>query len=297
MKTYLSRICVIASALMASATAAYAERIGQSAPGQLNLQEPATPMMTQIYDLHTFMLYIITGITVFVTALLIIVIVRFNKKANPTPASWTHNTSLEVAWTVAPVILLVMIVVPSVKLLQEQEDFEKVVPDLVIKATGYQWYWGYEYPDEGIEFEALMLGSGAAEMNDEVREELAEYDYPETAWKLATDYKVVVPLGKTVLMQITGADVIHAWTIPAFGVKADAVPGRLNQTYFRADEVGIYYGQCSELCGANHAYMPITVEVKSEEDYAAWLEEAKEEFAMERAPASTDKPVVELAAR
>ena len=297
MNTNLTRIGAIASAVVAIATAAQAERVGQSAPGQLNLQEPATPMMAQIYDLHTFMLYIVTGITIFVMALLLIVIVRFNKKANPNPASWTHNTSLEVAWTVAPVILLVMIVVPSVKLLQEQEDFEKVEPDLVIKATGYQWYWGYQYPDEGIEFESIMLGLGYAEMNDEVREELAEYDYPETAWKLATDTRVVVPVGKTVLMQITAADVIHAWTIPAFGVKADAVPGRLNQTWFRADEVGIYYGQCSELCGANHAYMPITVEVKSEEDYAAWLEEAKEEFAMERVPAQGDKPAIELAAR
>lgn len=254
------------------------ERIGQSAPWQLDLQAPATQMMAQISDLHHMMLIIVTVITIFVVVLLAIVILRFNRKSNPTPSKVTHNSLLEFVWTAIPVVILVVIAVPSVRLLQLQEDFEKVEPDLVIKATGYQWYWGYEYPDEQIAFEALMLGKGYAEMNDDVREELAEYGYDESVWKLATDTAIVVPVNKTVLMQVTGADVIHAWTVPAFGVKVDAIPGRLNQTWFRAEQIGTYFGQCSELCGKDHAYMPITVKVVSEQDYAAWLEEAKEEF-------------------
>lgn len=279
------------AASMTVAGTAMAERIGQSAPGQLNLQEPATPIAQQIYDLHNFMLVIITGITIFVLALLAIVVFRYNAKANPVAAKFTHNTTIEVVWTVAPIFILAMILVPSIRLLQAQEDFEKVEPDIVIKAIGYRWYWGYEYPDEAVAFESLMLGLGQAQMNDDVRAELAEYGYPENAWKLATDTRVVVPVNKTVLMQVTAADVIHSWAIPAFGVKADGVPGRLNQTWFRATEEGIYYGQCSELCGRNHSFMPITVEVVSEEEYAEWLVMAKDEFAAEAPlPAPVEAP-------
>ncbi|MEO1504895.1 MAG: cytochrome c oxidase subunit II [Pseudomonadota bacterium] len=273
----LAALVAGASALQAAAQSEEG-RVGQSAPWQLNFQEPATQMMAQITDLHQLMLWIMAVVSVFVMVLLVIVIMRFNRKANPTPSKFTHNSLLEFVWTAVPVVILVIIAIPSVRLLQLQEDFDKVEPDLVIKATGYQWYWGYEYPDQQIEFESLMLGLGYPEMNDEVREELAEYGYPETAWKLATDTAVVVPIDTTVLMQVTAADVIHAWTIPAFGVKVDAIPGRLNQTWFRAEQIGTFYGQCSELCGKNHSYMPITVKVVSQEDYDAWLEEAKEEF-------------------
>ncbi|MEO1328111.1 MAG: cytochrome c oxidase subunit II [Pseudomonadota bacterium] len=263
-------------------------RVGQSAPAQLDLQTPATPIAQQIFDLHHLMLVIITLITVFVLALLLIVIVRFNRKSNPKPATWTHNTPLEVMWTVVPVIILVIIAIPSVRLLQAQENFERVEPDLVIKATGYQWYWSYSYPDQGIEFDAYMIGLNKAQMDDEVRESLADKGYSEKRWKLATDNPMVVPVGKTVLMQVTGGDVIHSWAVPSFGVKADSVPGRLNQTWFRVNEVGTYFGQCSELCGAYHSYMPIAVKVVEQPVYDAWVACVQENSADDCPTPATD---------
>ncbi|MCI4660518.1 MAG: cytochrome c oxidase subunit II [Neomegalonema sp.] len=244
---------------------------GRSVPGQLDMQTPVTQVARQVQDLHTGMLYTMIAICVFVLALLAIVVLRFNAKSNPTPASWTHNTKLEMVWTFVPVVILFIIAIPSFKLLTLQEDFEKVEPDLVIKATGYQWYWGYEYPDADIVFDSYMLGLGATQMNDDVRDELAEYGHAPELWKLAVDNPMVVPVNKTVLVQTTGADVIHSWTVPSFGVKADSVPGRLNQTWFNVERVGTFYGQCSELCGVNHSYMPIAVRVVPQEQYDAWV--------------------------
>ena len=270
-----------AAAWMASAAAAAAEisgeiGIGQSEPGQLDLQTPATQVARQVADLHHFMLVIITGVTIFVLALLLIVVLRYNRVANKTPARWTHNTLVEVVWTAGPVVILLLIAFPSVKLLQLQEDFSQVAPDLVIKATGNQWYWTHEYTEHGVEFDSTMIGYGEPVLNAAVREELAEYGYPDRAFKLATDTAVVVPVNKTVLVQVTAADVIHSWTVPAFGVKADGVPGRVNQTWFNAEKQGVYFGQCSELCGKDHSFMPITVKVVSQPVYDAWLACAKE---------------------
>ncbi len=292
-------------AALGGATGAAAQeggRVGQSAPAQLDLQAPVTPIAQQITDLHHLMLVIITGITVFVLALLAIVIVRFNRRANPKPAAWTHNTPLEVVWTVVPVLILIVIAIPSVRLLQAQEDFSKVEPDLVIKANGYSWYWGYEYPDQGIdEYSSWMIGSALdvgykSEMDDELRAALAAKGYAENRWKLAVDNALVVPVNKTVLMQVTGKDVIHSWVVPAFGVKADAVPGRLNQTWFKATEVGTYFGQCSELCGAYHAYMPIAVKVVEQPVFDAWVSCVRDKGVEECPTPATDPGVAAAAA-
>lgn len=275
LRTAKNRFVGLASALgaMAASTGmAAAQAVGQSAPGQLDLQTPVTQVGRQIYDLHHMMLAIMAVICVFVIALLIWVAIRYNSAANKKPASWTHNTLLEVVWTGIPVVILVVIALPSIKLLQLEEDFTKVEPDIVLKATGRQWYWSYEYPDQGIEFDATMIAKGVAEMNDDVRTSLADAGYPETVWKLATDQAIVVPVNKTVLVQVTASDVIHAWAMPSFGTKADAVPGRLNQTWFNAEQEGVYFGQCSELCGIEHAYMPITVKVVSQAEFDAWVE-------------------------
>ncbi|MEL6316453.1 MAG: cytochrome c oxidase subunit II [Pseudomonadota bacterium] len=273
-------IGIATAAMGASVGAALAQAgseigIGQSAPGQLDLQTPVTQVARQIFDLHWLMLVIITGICIFVLALLAIVILRYNRAANPKPQSWTHNTTIEVVWTAAPVVILVIIAVPSVALLQLQEDFDRVEPDVVIKATGNQWNWTYLYAEQEIEFTAAMLGYGQANMNDEVREELAEYGFPERAWKLATDLPVVVPVGKNVLVEVTASDVIHSWTVPAFGVKADGVPGRINRTWFNVEKPGVYFGQCSELCGKDHSFMPITVTAVSPEAFETWAACAK----------------------
>jgi cytochrome c oxidase subunit 2 len=237
---------------------------------QLGFQEAATPTMVWIEEFHTLILWIISAIVLFVLALLIIVMVRFNAKSNPVPSKTTHNTFVEVAWTLIPILILLVIAVPSFRLLY----FDRIIPDadLTIKAIGNQWYWSYEYPDaDGMTFDSLMVEDA----------ELKE-GQPRL---LAVDNDVVVPVGKTVRVIVTATDVIHNWAIPAFGMKMDAIPGRLNEAWFRADKTGIFYGQCSELCGQRHAFMPIAVRVVSEADYAEWLEKAKQEFAS--APAAT----------
>jgi len=193
------------------------------------------------------------------------VVVRFNRKANPTPATFTHNSPLEVAWTIIPVVVLVFIGAFSLPVLFKQQEIPEA--DLNIKVTGYQWFWEYEYVDDGVLFSSYMLQD----------DELEEYGYTADQRLLATDTAVVVPVGATVVMQVTAADVIHSWTIPAFGVKQDAVPGRLAQLWFAAEQEGVYFGQCSELCGKDHAYMPITVKVVSQETYDTWLAEAQEQ--------------------
>ncbi|WP_442954632.1 cytochrome c oxidase subunit II [Parvibaculum sp.] len=226
--------------------------------GGLGLQEAVTPVMHDIIAFHNLLLWIITAITLFVLALLIIIVVRFNRRANPTPSKTTHNTLLEVAWTVLPVMILVVIAIPSFRLLYK----EIVVPeaDLTVKAVGYQWYWGYEYPDNGD----ISLISNMVEDAD------LEPGQPRL---FAADEAMVVPVDTTVRVIVTAADVIHAFAVPQFGVKVDAIPGRLNETWFRAEKTGMYYGQCSELCGTRHAFMPINVRVVTQEEFEQWTEQ------------------------
>jgi cytochrome c oxidase subunit 2 len=259
-----------AAAAMAVGTGQAVAETGVARDWQLGFQEAATPTMVWIEEFHTLILWIISAIVLFVLALLIIVMVRFNAKSNPVPSKTTHNTFVEVAWTLIPILILLVIAVPSFRLLY----FDRTIPDadLTIKAIGNQWYWSYEYPDaDGMTFDSLMV---------------EDADLKEGQPRLlAVDNDVVVPVGKTVRVIVTATDVIHNWAIPAFGMKMDAIPGRLNEAWFRADKTGIFYGQCSELCGQRHAFMPIAVRVVSEADYAEWLEKAKQEFAS--APAAT----------
>ncbi len=266
----LKRLAAAAVALVAVNEAALAG-LGQPSPWQLGLQQSATPVMDNIIWFHDFLLWLIVAIALFVLALLVIVMVRFNARANPTPSKTTHNTLIEVAWTLVPVIILVTVAVPSFKLLFLQQTIPPA--DVTVKATGKQWYWSYSYPDAKFEFDSLML-------KDNERK-------PDQPRLLAVDNAMVVPVNKVVRVQVIGSEVIHAFAVPSFGIKIDAVPGRLNETWFKATREGVYYGQCSELCGKDHAYMPIEVRVVSERDYAAWLEQAKKKYAVDEAPRTT----------
>ena len=250
--------------------------IGVPTPSGTGFQPAVTELARDLQWLDGMLLIIITAISLFVVFLLGYVIFKFNRKANPEPSSFTHNTPVEVAWTVVPIVILVFIGAFSIPVLFKQQ----VIPDgdINIKVTGYQWYWGYEYTDHGFGFDSMLIGDGKV-LTPEVEAELVEAGYSKDEFLLATDTAVVVPVDKVVVMQVTGADVIHSWTIPAFGVKQDAVPGRLGQLWFKAEKEGVYFGQCSELCGKDHAYMPITVKVVSQENYEAWLSGAIEEFA------------------
>ena len=254
------------------------EIIGQPHDKLLGFQPAASSLAVEQQWLDHMILYIITVIVIFVCALLLYVILRFNSRANPTPRRFTHNTPLEVAWTLVPVIVLVFIGFFSLPTLFNQQEFPE--GEVVIKVTGNQWFWSYEYPQEGIgPYDSYMIGGlnlgGDNRLTPEIEAELTKAGYSKDQWLLATDTAMVVPVGKIVLLQVTAADVIHSWKIPAFAVMQDAVPGRLAQAWFRADKEGIYFGQCSELCGKDHAYMPITVKVVSEAAYAAWVEKAK----------------------
>ncbi|WP_187429963.1 Cytochrome c oxidase subunit 2 [Roseobacter fucihabitans] len=275
------------SGLMAgfAATAAQAqdglEIIGRPVDGKMGFQPAVTELAEDLQWLDGMILVIITVITIFVTGLILWVAYRYNAKRNPTAASFTHHTPVEIAWTIVPIVILVFIGAFSLPILFKQQEIPEA--DITIKVTGYQWYWDYEYVDDGFEFSSYMIGApatgGTNMKTPEVIAQLEEAGYSEAEFLLATDTSVVVPVNKTIVMQVTGGDVIHAWTIPAFGVKQDAVPGRLAELWFKAEQEGIYFGQCSELCGLNHTYMPITVKVVSEEAYAAWLADAKEEYA------------------
>lgn len=268
----ISRICAAASGMAAAAfwgTTALAQEVlpdlpsvGKPVPGGIGFHPAATELARDQQWLDHFVLIIITAITVLVCLLLLIVIFRYNSRANPVPARFTHNTPLEIAWTLVPVLILVAIGAFSLPALFRSQEMPEN-PDVVIKATGNQWYWSYEYPDNGVAFDSIMLP----------REELAQYGYSDDEYLLATDTAVVVPVGQTVLLQVTASDVIHSWTIPAFAVKQDAVPGRIAQAWFNVEREGVYFGQCSELCGINHAYMPIVVKAVSPEIYAAWIAE------------------------
>ncbi len=242
--------------------------MGQPSPGEMGFQGAATPVAEEIHRFYDFVNIIIVAITVFVMLLLLYVIYRFNERANPTPSKVTHNTILEVAWTVVPILILVAIAIPSFRLLNLQYSYPKA--DLTLKATGYQWYWEHAYPDLGITFETRML-------DDESRQALIAENLPAPR-NLAVDNEVIVPVGKVVNTLITAAPdgVIHDWTIPSFGSKVDAVPGRITSTWFKPTVEGIFYGQCSELCGKDHAFMPIAVRVVKEEVFAAWTDTMKQ---------------------
>jgi cytochrome c oxidase subunit 2 len=252
----------VAGMTLAAGGAAFGQ---QPKPWEMTLQEAATPVMEDIISFHNLLLVLITLITLFVLALLVIVAVKFNAKANPVPSRTTHNTLIEVAWTLIPVLILVAIAVPSFRLLFKQLDLPKA--DLTVKATGKQWYWSYSYPDNGkFEFDSLM----------------AQDKQPRL---LGVDNEMVVPVNKVIRVQTTGADVIHAFAVPSFGIKIDSIPGRLNETWFKATKVGMYYGQCSELCGKDHAFMPIAVRVVTDQEFASWVEAAKKKYATN--PANT----------
>ncbi len=274
------RATTILSALWASigaifaATAGFAqdgleglEVIGKPVDGGLGFQPAVTELARDIHWLDGVINIIIGLIVAFVVLLLAIVVLRYNSRSNPTPARFTHNTPVEVTWTIVPIIILVFIGAFSLPILFKQQEIPEA--DIVIKATGNQWYWTYEYPDSEFSFDSFMLA----------REELEENGYSQDEYLLATDTAVVVPVDKTIVMQVTGSDVIHAWAMPAFGVKQDGVPGRLAQLWFRAEQEGVYFGQCSELCGKDHAYMPITVKVVSQQAYDQWLQGAIAEYA------------------
>jgi cytochrome c oxidase subunit 2 len=260
-------LAIMVCAVLAGGGAALAA-LGQPSPWQLGLQQSATPVMDNIIWFHDFLLYIITAIVGFVLVLLLVVMVRFNARSHPTPSRTTHNTLLEVAWTTIPIVILLVIAVPSFKLL----FFELIPPpaELTVKATGKQWYWTYGYPDNGgFEFDSNL-----------VKDEDLKQDQPRL---LTADTEMVVPVNKNVHVLTTGADVIHSFAVPSFGIKIDSIPGRINETWFKATREGVYHGQCSELCGRNHAFMPIVVRVVSEQAFAAWVEEAKKKYAAKEA--------------
>ena len=247
----------VAGATLLAGGVAFAE-LGQPSPWEFTLQPSGSPVMDNIHWFHNLLLTLITVITLFVLALLVTVMIKFNARANPVPSRTTHNTLIEVAWTLIPVLILVGIAVPSFRLLFLELDVPKA--DVTIKATGKQWYWSYAYPDNGkFEFDSLM----------------AQDKQPRL---LAVDNEMVVPVNKVIRVQTTGADVIHSFAVPAFGIKIDAIPGRLNETWFKATQTGMYYGQCSELCGKDHAFMPIAVKVVNDQEFAAWVESAKKQF-------------------
>ena len=256
------------------------EIIGEPVDGKVGFQPAVTRVAQDIHDLDHLILIIITLITIFVTGLVLWVAIRYNRKRNPVAASFTHHTPVEILWTVAPIVILVLIGAYSLPILFRQQEIPQA--DLTIKATGNQWYWSYEYVDEGFGFDSYMIGApavgGENRKTPEVIAQLEAAGYTEQQFLLATDTAVVIPVGQTIVVQVTGSDVIHSWAMPAFGVKQDAVPGRLAETWFTAEKEGVYFGQCSELCGNAHAYMPITVKVVSEEAYAQWLGNAKEEY-------------------
>jgi cytochrome c oxidase subunit 2 len=270
-------------ALSAGAALAQPEalQIGQPEPWQIGMQPAASPIMEMIHQFNNGLLIVVTLITLFVLGLLLICMLRFNARANPEPSRTSHNTLVEVVWTVVPILILVGIAVPSFALLFAQHDPARAIPGydpatdphMTIKATGSQWYWSYEYPDnDDLSFDSLML-----------TEEERAADPNAGPRLLAVDNELVVPTGTVVHIQVIGADVIHAFAVPAFGVKIDAVPGRLNETWFRVDREGIYYGQCSELCGRDHAFMPIAVRAVSPDKFTAWIEAAQSDL-----PASYD---------
>jgi len=254
------------------------EIIGRPTDRAIGFQPAATELKRDIVWLDNMLMIILTLITVLVVALLGYVVVRYNQKSNPVPARFTHNSPLEVAWTAVPIVILVFIGAFSLPILFKQQEIP--MADVTVKVTGFQWAWNYEYPDHDFEFPSFMIGSPATggdnRLTPEVEQQLIDAGYTRDEFLLATDTAMVVPVNKTVVVQVTASDVIHSWTVPAFGVKQDGIPGRLAELWFKAEKEGVYFGQCSELCGIAHAYMPITVKVVSEAEYEAWLDRAIE---------------------
>ncbi len=277
----ISRICItalLAVMAIAGASAAWAG-YGQPTPWEIGPQGSVTPVMDDIVWFHNWLVVIITLIAGFVLVLLLIVIFRFNSRANPTPSRTTHNTFVEVLWTLLPILILLGIAVPSFKLLFFQLNTPPA--DLTVKVTGKQWFWSYSYPDNGkFEYDSLML------KDDERQARLVKDPKADVPRLLAVDNELVVPVNKVVRVLVTGADVIHSWSVPSFGVKIDAIPGRINETWFKATREGMYYGQCSQLCGRDHAFMPIAVHVVSNQEFQAWLAEAKKKYASDDTPAT-----------
>lgn len=256
-----------AGAVFAQENLGALESIGKPIKDGIGFQPAATTLATQLRSFDTFLLYIITAILVFVTILILWAGWRYNIKRNPNPATFTHNTKLEMTWTVVPILILLVISVPSLKLLNNQQKIPQA--DVVVKAIGNQWYWTHEYPEHEFGFDSIMLA----------RDELAKYGYAPDEYLLATDNAVVVPINKNIVVRVTASDVIHSWAIPSFGVKQDGVPGRTAELWFNIEKEGVYFGQCSELCGKDHSYMPITVKAVSQEKYEAWLDSAIKEYA------------------
>jgi cytochrome c oxidase subunit 2 len=277
--SWLSATALIFGILLASAGAAWAG-LGQPTPWQMDLQDAASPVMQDVASFHFFLLWVIAVISAFILALLLICIVRFNARANPTPSRTTHYTPIEVLWTIVPVIILAAIAVPSFRLLFVQLEVPK--PDLTVKVTGKQWFWSYSYPDSKFEFDSMMV---------------QEKDLkPGQLRLLAVDNEMVVPVNKVVHVLVTGADVIHSFAVTSFGIRMDAVPGRMNETWFKATTEGVFYGQCSELCGKDHAFMPIAVRVVNENDFNTWLNGAKQKYATDENSAHNALAATELPA-
>lgn len=273
----INRIIAFFSFLFIASLAATPAFAGQPVDWQMGFQPSASPVKERMEEFHNLLLYIIFAISFFVLGLLIYVAVRFNAKANPEPSKVTHNVLLEIVWTVIPVIILIIIIIPSFKLLYYGDRTEN--PEMTLKVTGYQWYWGYEYPDnDGINFLSYMIP------DDEINKDKGEVRL------LSTDTKIVLPIDTNIQILMTAADVIHAWTVPALGVKIDAVPGRLNEAWVRINKPGTYFGQCSEICGKDHSYMPIEIKAVTKEEFEAWLVTAKEEFADAAPSLITDNP-------
>jgi cytochrome c oxidase subunit 2 len=277
MRSFWSRSAMVAGVLLTTCAVALAQEagVGQPAPWQLDLQGPVTPIAEGIRSFHSGLFWVITAITLFVLALLIYCVVKFNERANPVPSRTTHNVAVEVAWTVIPVLILVGIAIPSFQLLKQQETLPKA--DVTIKVTGYQWYWGVDYVEAQAGQQAQSFKFDVYMLRDANNVPIAGPNgAPRT---LAVDNEIVVPVNANVVVQVTAGDVLHSFAMPSLGIKRDAVPGRLNQTWFRATREGVYYGQCSELCGVNHAYMPAAIRVVSADRYASWLTEARQKFA------------------
>jgi len=269
----MSGASALAAMTMFAGNALAEDLLGQPTPGAIDLQPAASELKHHAIQFHNLVLMpIITFITLLVLGLLIWIVVRYNKKANPVPAKFSHNTTVEIIWTVVPVLILMVIAIFSFRLLFHYNNMPK--PYMTVKATGYQWYWGYEYPDQKIsEIVSLPLTKEQA-------------DAKKVPYLLAADNAMVVPVGKVVRVQVTGADVIHAFALPAFGLKTDAIPGRLNETWFKAEKTGVYYGQCSELCGVDHSNMPIEIQVVSQAQFDAWVKQKVAPPAPAAAPAA-----------
>jgi len=287
----LSRLAVIALSagaamvsilvsIMASIGTAWAG-LGQPSPWEMDLQDSASPVMQDVAGFHFFLLWVIAAISAFVLALLLIVILRFNARANPAPSRTTHNTPIEILWTIVPVIILAVIAVPSFRLLFVQLEVPK--PDLTVKVTGKQWFWSYSYPDNGnFEFDSLMV------QDKDLK--------PGQLRLLTADNEMVVPVNKVVHVLVTGADVIHSFTVPSFGIRMDAIPGRINETWFKATSEGMFYGQCSELCGKDHSFMPIAVRVVNQNDIDTWLNSAKQKYGSDNSAAHNAVAAAETSA-